>query len=214
MAVRAPADPFGARPTVRRRGWVRIVLGAALLACGLVVSGVGIVGAVRASARLHDDAVGRSVVRAGSADAVTFVNGAAARRSYTVYLDFDGVTSNAEVHDLASRDTACVATLPDGAETRFRGARQGVALTLGSAVSVGQFSAQPGRVSLRCAYSSGTRASRVRRPDAVPYLVTPGRPNGLTSVVGLILGGVAGGLLGAWLLLSGWRGRRVPRARA
>ena len=144
MAVRAPADPFGARPRARGGAWVRIVLGAPVLGAGLVAIGLGIAGAVQASARLHDDAVGRAAVPG----AVTFVNGASERRSYTVYLDFDGVTGNSTVQELAVRDTACAATMPDGVQTRFRGAVQGSSMTLGSAASVGHFSSQPGRVTV------------------------------------------------------------------
>lgn len=88
------------------------------------------------------------------------------------------------------------------------GARQGVAATLGNAASVGHFSSQPGRVAIACAYTSGTRSSERRRPDAVAFVVTPGTPSWADGGVLAIIGGVSAALLGGFLAVWGWRGRR------
>ena len=199
-------DPFGSRPSVRRRGWVRICAGAVLVLAGAVAAVAGIVTAVRDHAALSENAVARGTV----GETVRFAHDGAGRSSFSVYLSFDGVENNTTDQELAVRDTACVATGTDGAQARFRGARQGTSVVLGGSASVGHFSVPPGAVSIRCAYTSGTRSSRRRRPDRVPYVVTPGTPSSMAGGVGLIVGGTFGSLLGGWALWSGWRGRRRP----
>lgn len=204
-------DPFGSRPSVRRRGWIRTVLGAALLIGGIAATAAGIVEAVGAHGRIEGDAVARGVVRADAAPAVAFEVPPGERRRYSVYVLFDeGLFSNEETEDLTVRDTGCVAKLPDGAETVFSGSRQDVAATLGDAASIGHFSSQPGPVRVRCGYTGGTRRSERRRPDEIAFVVTPGRPSLTGSGVLTILGGVAAGLLGGFLAAWGWRGRRRP----
>ena len=203
------ADPFGSLATERGPGWVRVALGALLVVAGIVLTIAGIRDAVDAAGRIEDDAVGRATVRADVArDAVQFTVPEGGRREYTVYLLFDGVESNSEVRELMVRDTGCIATLPDGVETKFRGARQGVAATLGDASSVGHFSSQPGAVLVRCAYVSGTLSSERRRADVVPYVVTPGTPGEASAGVLLIVGGVFGALAGGALVWWGWSRRR------
>lgn len=212
MTTFAPQeDPFGSRPTVRRRGWIRLVLGLLLLAGGIAATVAGIVQAVDAHGRIEGDAVARGVVRADAAPAVAFEVPPGERRRYSVYVLFDeGLFSNEETEDLTVRDTACVATMPDGVETVFSGARQDTAATLGSAASISHFSSQPGRVRVRCGYAGGTRRSVRRRPDAIAFVVTPGRPSIVDSGALTIVGGVAAGLLGGFLAVWGWRGRRRP----
>ncbi len=136
---------------------------------------------------------------------------AGGRRPYTVYLRTGGLGLDDEDEDLTVRDTACVATMPDGVQTRFRGGRQGTAMTLGSAASVGHFTSQPGPVLVACAYGTGTRGSRRVRPDAVPFVVTTGRPTVLGGGVLMIVGGVSVALLGGFLLGWGLRGSRRRR---
>jgi hypothetical protein len=63
-------------------------------------------------------------------------------------------------------------------------------------------------VTVSCAYTSGTRSSERRRPDAVAYVVTPGKPSFAASGVLTILGGVAVALLGGFLAGWGWLGGR------
>lgn len=203
-------DPFGSRPSVRRRGWVRIVLGAVMAVAGVVTFAVGIVQAVGAHGRIEGDAVARGVVREGAAGAVAFEVPPGERRSYTVYLLFAGRLPNSEDQDLTVRDTGCLATMPDGATTFFRGARQGIAVTLGDAASVGHFSSQPGRVRLSCGYVSGTRRSQRRRPDGIAFVVTPGRPTLTGDGTAAIVVGVAAAALGSLAAAWGWRGRRRP----
>ena len=201
-------DPFGSRPTVRRRGWIRVLVGAALIVGGIAAAIIGIGDAIGTHDRIEADAVGRSTVSATEAGLVRFTVPPGERRHYTVFVLFDGLESNSTIQDLAVRDTGCAATMPDGVQTRFRGARQGIAQTFGHSASIGHFSSQPGRVSVRCAYTSGTRSSERRRPDALPFVVTPGKPSVLDGGVVMIIGGVFGALAGAFLVWWGWRRRR------
>ena len=208
MAVGRRADPFGSRATERGPGWIRIALGALLVVAGVATAVAGIVDAVASAGRIEDDAVGRATVRSGEVrDVIRFTVPEGERQRYTVYLLFDGVESNSTVRELMVRDTGCAVDLPDGAETTFRGARQGVSATLGDASSVGHFSSQPGPVRVRCAYITGTRHSeRVR--DDVPYVVTPGTPGEASAGALLIVGGVFGALGGGALAWWGWSRRR------
>ncbi|HEV2813315.1 MAG TPA: hypothetical protein VGW10_08695 [Solirubrobacteraceae bacterium] len=209
--VRQSADPFGSRRAERGPGWAGIAAGLLVVAAGVAATVAGIAGAVDTAGAIEEDAVGRGVVRELSATAgvVAFTVPAGDRRDYTVYLLFDGVERNSVVQELMVRDTGCVAVLPDAAETRFRGARQGTAATVGQASSVGHFSSQPGRVRVRCAYVSGTRRSERTRADAVPYVVTPGTPGEAGADVVLILAGVFGAIGGGFLAWWGWTRRRV-----
>ena len=204
-----PPDPFGSRRSARGPGWVRIVSGVLLVLAGVATTVAGIVTAVGAGRAIEDDAVGRATVRSGEVrDVVRLTVPDGERRRYTVYLLFDGVESNSTVQELMVRDTGCAATLPDGVETRFRGARQGVSATLGDASSVGHFSSQPGAVRVRCAYISGTRHSERARAETVPYVVTPGTPGDATSGVLLILLGTTGMIGGGFVAWWGWSRRR------
>ena len=204
-------DPFGSRPQPRRRevGWLLLALGVLLLAGGIAASIAGIVGAVGNRDAIEDDAVGRGTVRDldSEVDRIAFAVPEGDRRHFTVYLLFGGVENNSEDRDLAVRDTGCEATMPDGVITRFRGARQGTSVQLGDAASVGHFSSQPGEVAVRCAYLTSTRSSRRRRPDTVPYVVTPGKPSGLTGDVLMIIGGTFAAIGGGFLGWLGWRRR-------
>jgi hypothetical protein len=203
-------DPFGSRPTTRRRGWVRIVLGLAAVVAGIVAGVLGIVQAVDERARIESDAVARGVVRDGGlGEPLTFTVPAGGDQDYSVYLIFEGKVSQEPDQELAVRDTGCAATLPnERGEVTFRGARQGVSNTIGQASTVGHFSTPPGRVEIRCGYTSSTRGSRRVRPDSVRYVVTPGKPSGAIGGVLLILGGVFVALGGGFLAAWGWRGRR------
>lgn len=203
-------DPFGAQPSVRRRGWVRIVLGALLLAGGIAVVALGIVRAIEHRQAIDDNAVARGTVRAGDVGRpLAFRVPPGERRRYTVYLLFGGVVSNSEVQELAVRDTGCAARMPDGVMTRFRGARQTVSETIGDAASVGTFTSLPGPVAIVCGYTSGTRGSRRRRPDAVPYVVTEGGQGMTVTGVLAIIGGTGAALAGGGLLAWGLVGRRA-----
>lgn len=204
-------DPFGSRPSRRRRGWIRVVLGVVVLVGGCVAAIGGIVRAVDERDRIESGAVARGVVTAVAPEEerVTFEVPDRDRRDYTVYLLFEGVVSKEPEQELAVRDTGCTATLPSGDQTTFRGSRQNVSSSVGQASSVGHFSAAPGTVAIRCAYVSSSRRSRRQRPDSVAYVVTPGKPAALTgtlAIVGGVFAALAGGFLSAW----GWRGRRQP----
>lgn len=202
-------DPFGSRPSVRRHGWIRLLLGVILLVGGVGATVAGIVQAIEARNRIESRAVARGTVRDGLRGAVAFDVPEGERRRYAVYLLLKGgLVRNSENDDLVARDTGCVASMPDGVLTRFSGSRQTISETLGNAVSVGRFTSQPGRVSIVCGYVSGTRRSERVRPDGVPYVVTEGGPSWTSSGVLTIIGGITAGILGGFLFGWGWRGRR------
>lgn len=204
-------DPFGSRPKPRRRwsGLPLLLLGVLVILGGIAATVSGIAGAVGSRSAIEDDAVGRGTVRDLDAevDRIVFRVPGGERRDFSVYVLFGGVESNSEVQEVAVRDTSCEATLPDGVVTRFRGARQGTSLQLGDAASVGHFSSQPGEVAVRCAYLTSTRSSRRQRPEALPYVVTPGKPSGITGDALLIVAGVLAGIGGGVLTWLGWSRR-------
>jgi hypothetical protein len=175
--------------TRRKRGPLRILIGLALLVGGAVAVVIGISGAVTARSAIEDDAVARAPL----GQPTSFR--ADAGQKYTVYVIFsDGVFSNSDRQDAIISRTACETS--SGAS--FRGAFQGSSVTLGSASTVGRFTAPGGEVSVNCA-----------GPTTDPYVVTPGG-TGLLKSIGEIIGGafaVIGGLL---LLIWGLIGRRVP----
>jgi hypothetical protein len=204
-------DPFGSRPSVRRRGWLRMVLGVAALVGGIVVAVFGILEAVESSGNIEGDAVARGTVSVG-AQPLTFDVPAGGTRDYTVYLIFPkGNFVNRELEeDAAVRTTTCRATRPGGDTHTFRGSRQGVAQTIGRASTVGHFASAPGQVRLHCAYVDGSRRSNRRRFDSVPYVVTPGKPTFTGGGTLLIVGGVFGAIGGGFLFGWGWKGSRRP----
>jgi hypothetical protein len=208
-------DPFGSRQSVRRRGWVRIVLGAAGLVAGIVAAVIGILDAVDTRGKIESDAVARGVVRVSDGEfgpPVSFEAPPGGPHDYSVYLIFakGNVVNREDEEDAAVRSTGCQATLPNERQVTFSGNVQGVATTIGRASSVGSFTSPPGGVEVRCAYGQGSRRTRFRRPDSVAYVVTPGKPSAFGGGVLLIIGGVALALGGGFLIGWGWRGTRRP----
>lgn len=202
-------DPFGSRPTRRRPGWIRVIAGALLISGGVAVGVVGVARAIESGAAIEGDAVARGEVREDREQrAVAFTVPAGDRRDYTVYLLLRGRAGDENRRDLTVRDTACVARMPDGVETRFRGARQDASTTIGDATSVGHFSSQPGRVAVVCAYTTGTRSSRRIRPQRAEYVVTPGTPLAMGLGIAMGVGGITAAVAGGFLLAWGWRRRR------
>ena len=204
-------DPFGSRPSRRSPGWVRVILGGLLVVASVALIVVGIGKTVESGSGIESDAVARGEVRESveQTRAVTFEVPPGERRDYTVYLLLTGRDGWENRRDLTVRDTACVAEMPDGVQTRFRGARQGSSTTIGKASSVGHFSSQPGRVAVVCAYTSGTRSSRRIRPETAAYVVTPGTPGEMGLGIAMIVGG-ATVLVGAGFLIAwGMRRRRT-----
>jgi hypothetical protein len=206
------SDPFGSLPTVRRRGWVRIVVGAIALVAGVVATIAGIVEAVEARGEIESEAVARGEIRYFGGELgppLTFEVPPGGSRDYSVWLIFGRNLVNRErEEDAAVRDSGCQATLANERQVAFGGSTQGTRTTIGSATSLGSFSAPPGEVALRCAYGPGSLRSRGRRPDQVSFVVAPGKTSATTGGVLLILGGVFGGIAGGFLLAWGWRGSR------
>jgi hypothetical protein len=194
-------DPFGSRPKPRRRRPWLVVLGLLLVFGGIGGLVYGIVEAVTEASRIGDDAVGHGTARVEDASPVTFEVPAGGRRHFTVWVDFDGVTANADVQETMVANVVCVAVMPDGVQTAFRGAVQGVSVTLGSKSTIGHFSSLPGRVRVECR-STGSA-------EALPFLVTPGKPSFVGSGIGWILGGIGTVLLGGFLAI--WGFLRRPR---
>jgi hypothetical protein len=209
VAVSQADDPFGSRHRERGPGWLRIVAGLLIVLGGIGLTVYGIAGAVDAAGKVEGDAVGRATVRDNEVrDVVRFTVPEGERRRYTVWMLFDGYTSNDDLRELMVRDTGCAVDLPGGDETRFRGARQGTSVVLGDAATVGTFTSAAGEVRVRCAYITGTLRSERRRESGVPYVVTPGGPSEFGSDVLLIVGGVFGAIGGGIIAAWGWSRRR------
>jgi hypothetical protein len=207
------SDPFGSLPSVRRRGWVRIVLGVACLVAGVVATVVGIAQTAEKGDKITADAVARGVLAATDGAAgppVRFAVPAGGERSYTVYLLFDpdNVVNREREEAAAVRDSRCQVRLPNERVVAFGGNAQGVSNSIGRATTVGSFSSPAGGVEVRCAYGEGTYRSRIQRPDRVPYVVTPGSPDGFGGGSGLVLAGVTVAIAGGFLAGWGWRGSR------
>jgi hypothetical protein len=205
------SDPFGSLPSVRRPGWVRIVLGALALVGGIVAAVVGILDAVETGGKIEKDAVARGVMMVSDGEfgaPVTFAVPAGESRGYTVYLIFDDNIDSDGEESAAVRDSRCQVKLPNERLVTFGGNRQGVSNTFDRASSIGTFSSPPGAVEVRCAYAPGARRSRRVRPERVDYVVTPGVIDGLGGGTGLIVAGVFVAIGGGFLLRWGLRGRR------
>lgn len=205
-------DPFGARPSRRRRGWVRIVVGVLAVAGGIAASIAGLVGTLRTGQDIEGRAVARGdVVEDGPITPVAFTVPPGEKRAYSVYLLFGGSVSQEPQQELTVRDTQCRIRLPGGQTTVFRGARQDTSAEIGQAASVGHFTSAPGRAGAFCHYTVGTRTSRRLRPERVAYVVTPGRPSDGFADVALIVGGVFAATAGGFAIASGARRRRPIR---
>lgn len=176
-----------APPTHRRRGWLRVLFGVVALVAGLIAVGTGIVSVVGERERIEDEAVARGVV----GETATFQ--ATQARRYTVYLIFGGRIGNDLREERVIARTACATS--SGAS--FTGSRQGSAVTLGRASTVGRFDAPAGEIAVRC---SG--------PYAENYIVTPGGASLMGGVL-LIVGGAFLAVGGILLLIWGLVGRRV-----
>jgi hypothetical protein len=160
---------------------------------GFVAVAIGIAGAVGERDAIESDAVARG--RLG--EPLRFSTPTAG--DYTIFLLFGGRFNTTERQELAVSRTSCTATLPVG-RTQMRGSRQGFAITLGSASSLGHFGTGPGDVEVICDGSLG---------DPIELVISPGRPS-IARAVAMIIGGalavVAGGFLIGWGLI----GKRVP----
>ena len=181
-------DPFGARPTRRKRGWVRVAIGIVLILGGFAAIAAGIVFAVGERDRIETEAVARGA----TGEPLAFT--ADEPGDYTVFLI--GAFGDSTRTERVVARTACVVAFSVGAR-QFSGSRQGFSITLGSAASIGHFDAPAGDVELQC-----------QGPGFGEIVVTPGRPG-----IGLALGGIFGGavsiLAGIGLLIWGLIGRRV-----
>jgi len=196
-----PVDPFGSRPSGRRRGRVRLALGLLVAVVGLVATVVAIVGLASQGSGLTEKAVAQGAVGEGVVVPGAFT--APTAGDYTVYAHFDGFFEEEEnQRDRTIADIDCEAALPGGRTATFRGARQGASQTIGSNSTIGWFSTPAGEVTVTCRYRDevGSRA------DQVELLVVPGRPS-VAGLLGLFVG-IAGVLLGVLVAVWGWSARR------
>ena len=184
-------DPFGAHPTRRKRGPIRVAVGAVLIIAGFAAIAAGIVAAVGARDRIESEAVARG----GPGQPLSFT--AAEAGDYTVFLVGSFGDSTQQERTVAR--TVCIAAFAgSGGGTEFSGSRQGFSVTLGSASSIGHFDAPGGEVAVQC-----------QGPAFRDIVVTPGRP-GIGLAIAGIIGGVLSILAGIGLLIWGLIGRRVP----
>ena len=166
----------------RKRGWGRVLIGLALIIGAIAAIVIGIVAIVGELHRIEDDAVARGQM----GQTLSFT--AADPSDYTVYL----------VSGLDVSATGCRVTVADGAEITLVGARQDVEYTIGNASSIGRFDTEAGDVEILC------------QPEmAAEYIVTPGTPGIVRTVLMIIAGGFAF-FAGIGLLIWGLIGKRVP----
>lgn len=200
-----PPDPFGSRPTPGRRGGgVRLVLGIAMTAVGAVALAVGIGQAVAAGQDIGDDALGAGAVGEGVSEPLVF--DAPAAGDYTVYARFDGFFEEEDTRrERTIGDISCEAALPDGQTARFRGARQGNAVSIGKHSTIGWFSTPPGEVTVTCTYDGLGRS----RADEVELVVVEGTPSiahflVLTAGIGALVLGILVTIWGATTRRRRW----------
>jgi hypothetical protein len=198
------AIDFGERQP-KGGGTVLLVAGLLVLVAGILGAAYGIGQAIGQAGAITDDAVARGFVRPGFGQAIAFET---PRPKLTVYLDFDGITSNSVVYDDASGATSCEVTARDGSVRTFTGARQGTAATIGDLVSVGSFEVPSPSGRIRCGYTR----SGGGLPSEVPFLLTPHSTGEVVVPVLIIIGCVFAAIGGGWAAFVG-RSRRRKRAR-
>jgi hypothetical protein len=172
-------------PMRRKRGWLRVLIGLAMVLAGALGVAIGIAGAVNARSAIEDDAVARAPL----GQPTSFKADSGTR--YTVYVIAKGAFDDSD--RLVARSNCQTSS---GA--RFSGARQGTSVTLGSAASVGRFDGRAGTIDIVCA-----------GPTTDDYVVTPGGTGILRSIFSII-GGALVALGGIALVIWGLIGRRVP----
>jgi hypothetical protein len=194
-----PADPFGSRPSGRRLGRVRLVLGILVTLAGAVAVTIGIVQAVAAGQDISGSTLGAGAVGEGVSEPVVF--DAPAAGDYTIYARFDGLLEEEDTRrERTIGDISCEAALPDGQTARFRGARQGNAVSIGEHSTIGWFSTAPGEVTVTCTYD-GLGRTRLTRADEVELVAVEGKPSVTEFLV--LAGGITGLVLGIMLAVWG-----------
>ncbi len=196
---------------VRRRR--NPVLGLIALACllgGVAITVVGIAGLVSETAVSDDEIVARGTVAGlGGPDTPNAQFTAPDDRSWTVYVDLDGVFSNNRDQIVAA--TACQVARSDGSSARFRGNRQGTALETGDLSTVGVFKASEGITVISCRQEPfGRRGRRGRLRTEREFVVVEGRPSERVRPFFFVFGGIALALL-AWPLGTRWNAGRLRR---
>lgn len=196
-----PADPFGSRPSGRRRGRVRLALGLLVIVAGAVATTVAVVGLVSDGSGLADRAVAEGAVGEGVVVPAAFT--APEAGDYTVYAHFDGFFEEEENRrDRTIADIDCDAARPDGSTATIRGSRQGASQSIGSNSTIGWFSTPAGDVTVTCRY----RRTVGSRADQVELLVVEGRPS-VTGVLAVFVG-IAALVVGLMVAVWGWSARR------
>ena len=168
----------------RKRGWGRVIFGVGLMVAGIAAIIIGIFAIVGELDRIEDDAV----VRGQMGETLTFT--AAEAGDYTVYLVGGPDVST----------TACRVTVAGGGRLVLAGAQQDVEYTIGNASSIGRFDTEAGDVEISC-----------EPAFAGEYMVTPGAPDIVPPILGIVAGGFAI-FLGIGLFIWGLIGKRVPAA--
>lgn len=181
----------GPRALVRRhRNPLWLVATIVLALAG--IAGIGAFVAAFAGTDVKDDAVvsGRIAALGGpSTPGVVFV--APAEGRYTVWLSSKGVINSLN-RDRIVAATNCSAAFARGGSTRFRGARQGSSVTLGSHSTVGVFTAPEGRVGVACHQEPfGRRRGRDVLRRERTFSVVPGEPGGEAWDWVFLFGGIA-----------------------
>lgn len=204
-------DATGRAVSRHRRGWVRILVGTALLLGGIALAVAGILESINHRSEAFEDAVGQGLLEGvGPTDPVVFVADDATGDDFTIYLDTPG-TGN-DVHlEREVQSTECVVRRSDGTEKEILGRIQGVASDIGGLRSVGGFSATPGETTVTCGWRSPSLRLDRGRADSRVFLVSPGKPSVAGGGVLVTIVGVFGAIGGGFLLAWGLHGRREMR---
>jgi hypothetical protein len=198
VPVGIPQGPGGTPVTRRRRGWGRVVVGAALLALGIGGFTFGTFDAVGDRDDAIDAAVARGDVRRDGPERIEFET--EDKVEYTIFLDGPSSGNDFELEREVGA-TVCDVGFADGTDDTVRGDRQDTASDIDGLRSIGGFVAPEGLVTVLCRFESFTQA------DSRSFIVTPGDPDDVGS--GILVGVAAAfvGVLGGFVLAWGLRGR-------
>lgn len=201
-------DQAGAPVSRHRPGYLRILLGAALLLGGIGMAVYGILDSINFRSDAIDDAVGRGLLEGvGPTDPVTFEADDSTGDEFTIFLDTPDIGNSTHL-EREVQSTACTVLRSDGSEKEVLGRIQGTASDIGGLMSVGGFSATPGETTVTCGWRAPSRRLDRGRADERVFLVSPGQPSAAGGGVLVTIVGVFGAIGGGFLLAWGLHGRR------
>ena len=181
---------------IRKRGWVRMVIGTMLTGAGLAATIVGFLEVSTTQAEGIRNNVGVATVPGGT---VTFESNGG---PYTIFLLTPRIFTNDEEVERQVGSTQCEVLHPDGDDSTIKGAFQGASVTTDAGATVGWFTARPGTTTVTCDYVRSERTPR-------DFAVGPGKPEAFGPHQQQLWGGILALTVGIPLMIWGWRGKTV-----